>query len=126
MLVCFADDYLERLYHQQKLPGKPRYDQSVVEVYIRRIDQELTPAHPTHPGVVLGEELEARAIKPSAFALQIGLYPNVITELIRGNRSISASLALKLEEALGISAGFWMRMQAQYELNTERLKMVST
>lgn len=39
MLVSFADDYLEKLYHQQNLTGKPRYDQSVVEVYIRRIDQ---------------------------------------------------------------------------------------
>jgi len=31
--------------------------------------QELTPAKPTHPSVVLGEELEERGIKPSAFAL---------------------------------------------------------
>lgn len=92
---------------------------------IDRSGQELTPAKPTHPGVILGEELEERGIKPSAFALQLRLYPNVITELIKGNRNISAPLALKLEEALGISAGFWMRMQAHYELNTERLKAVS-
>lgn len=72
--------------------------------------QELTPAKPTHPSVVLGEELEERGIKPSAFALQLGLYLNVITELIKGKRNISASLALKLEESLGMPAGFWMRM----------------
>ena len=84
--------------------------------------QELTPAKPTHPGVVLGEELEERAITPSAFALQIGTYPNVIGDLIKGKRHMSAALALKLEEALGVPAGFWMRMQANYELNTERLK----
>lgn len=88
--------------------------------------QELTPAKPTHPGVVLGEELEDRGIKPSAFALQLGLYPNVITKLIKGNCNISATLALKLEEALGMPAGFWMRMQAHYELNTERLKVMTT
>lgn len=85
--------------------------------------QELTPAKATHPGAVLGEELEERDIKPSAFALQINTYPNVITELIKGNRNISASMALKLEQALGISAGFWMHLQANYELTTERLKM---
>ncbi len=39
MLVTFANDYLEKLYHQQKVPGKPRYDQAVIDVYIRRIDQ---------------------------------------------------------------------------------------
>ena len=87
--------------------------------------QELTPAKPTHPGVVLGEELEERAIKPSAFALEIGTYPNVIGDLIKGKRNMSAALALKLEEALGISAGFWMRMQANYELNSERLKQAA-
>lgn len=84
------------------------------------------PATPTHPGAVLGEELEERAIKPSAFALELGMYPNQITELIKGKRAISAALAIKLEGALGISAGFWMRMQAHYELNTERLKSLSS
>ena len=39
MLVTFADEYLEKLYHQQRVPGKPRYDQSVVDVFIRRVDQ---------------------------------------------------------------------------------------
>lgn len=84
--------------------------------------QELTSAVPTHPGTVLGEELEARGLKPSAFALDLGVYPNVITELINGRRNVSAELALKLEYGLGISAGFWVRMQAHYELNTARLR----
>ncbi|CCH57616.1 proteic killer suppression protein (plasmid) [Fibrisoma limi BUZ 3] len=39
MLVTFNNDYLEKLYHKQKVPGKPRYDQSVVDIFIRRIDQ---------------------------------------------------------------------------------------
>jgi len=92
---------------------------------IDRNGQELYPAKPTHPGVVLGEELEEREIKPSAFALQIGTYPNAITEVIKKKRPISAALALKLEAALGISAGYWMRLQANYELNVERLKSVT-
>lgn len=84
--------------------------------------QEIFPAKPTHPGIVLGEELEERGLKPSAFAIQLGTYPNAITELIKGNRPMSAALALKLEAAMGISAGYWMRLQANYELNVERLK----
>ncbi|GAB2563358.1 HigA family addiction module antitoxin [Spirosoma areae] len=87
--------------------------------------QELTSAKPTHPGVVLAEELEEREIIPSAFALELGTYPNAITEVIKGNRNISAALALKLEKALGISAGYWMRLQANYELNMERQKQAS-
>ena len=87
--------------------------------------QEIYTVKPTHPGMVLGEELEERAIKPSAFALQIGTYPNAITEVIKGKRPISAALAIKLEAALDISAGFWMRLQANYDLNVERLKAVT-
>lgn len=39
MQVSFANEYLEKLYHQQKLPGKPKYDKAVIAVYIRRVDQ---------------------------------------------------------------------------------------
>lgn len=39
MLVAFGDEYLEKLYHRQPLPGKPKFDQSVVTGYIRRVDQ---------------------------------------------------------------------------------------
>lgn len=39
MLATFATEYLEKLYHQQKLPGKPKYDQKIIDVYIRRVDQ---------------------------------------------------------------------------------------
>jgi len=45
MLVKFATDYLEKLYHQQKVPGKPKYDQTVVDIYIRRVDQFIAADH---------------------------------------------------------------------------------
>lgn len=92
---------------------------------IDRNGQEIYSAKPTHPGIILGEELEEREIKPSAFAIHLGTYPNAITEVIKGKRPISAALALKLEVALGISAGYWMRLQANYELTTERLKSIT-
>ncbi|CCH57617.1 hypothetical protein BN8_p06813 (plasmid) [Fibrisoma limi BUZ 3] len=92
---------------------------------IDRKGQEIFSAKPTHPGVVLAEELDERAIKPSAFALQVGVYPSVISDLIHQKRNVTAALALKLEKGLGISAGYWMRLQVLYELNTERLKMTA-
>lgn len=77
---------------------------------------------PAHPGVVLGQQLHERGIKPSAFALQLGTYPSIISDLIKGKRSVSAAMAIKLEETLGIPAQNWMRMQADYELAVERQK----
>ena len=75
-----------------------------------------------HPGVMLGQQLHERGIKPSAFALQLGTYPSIISDLIKGKRSVSAAMALKLEEALGVPAQDWVRMQADYELAVERNK----
>ena len=92
---------------------------------IDRNGQEIYPAKPTHPGVVLREELEERAIRPSAFAIQIGTYPNAITEVVKGNRPITAALALKIDAALNVPAGYWMRLQANYDLNIERLMLVA-
>lgn len=87
---------------------------------IGRNGQEIYSAKPTHPGVVLGEELEARQLKPSSFAESIGQHPTFITEVIKGHRPMSAVLALNLENTLAISAGFWMRLQVNYDLNVER------
>jgi antitoxin HigA-1 len=83
---------------------------------------ELIPAHLTHPGEVLEEELEARNLKKSSFAMDIRMYPSHFSDIIKGRRSISVPIALKLEKALGIDAAFWLRMQMDYDLSVERQK----
>ena len=80
------------------------------------------PNAPPHPGVLLQQHLDKRDIKPSVFALTIGAYPSAIVELIKGKRNISAAMALKLEQALGNPAEYWMRAQADYEVHVERRK----
>jgi antitoxin HigA-1 len=75
-----------------------------------------------HPGEVLEMELEARGIKKSKFALQIQVYPAHLSDIIKGKRNIGEEMALKLENALGISAEFWMRIQIEYNLNVLRGK----
>ena len=83
----------------------------------------LRPARPTHPGTVLEEELEARGLKKSAFALQNQIYPSHLMEILKGRRGINAAIALKLEKALDIEAGFWLRMQINYDLEWERRRI---
>ena len=46
-----------------------------------------------------------------------------LNELIKGKRHISALLALKLEQQLGISAGFWMRLQVEYDLKIAKKQL---
>ncbi len=78
-----------------------------------------------HPGEVLRTELEARKLPISAFAMDIKVYPSHFSDVLRGKRNINAALAIKLEKALGISAGFWIRMQGEYALQKERKKVES-
>lgn len=82
--------------------------------------QEIETVTLLHPGEVLGEELDARGISQKDFAPLIDLRASHLNELIKGKRNISALLALKIEKQLGISAGFWMRLQVEYDLNIAR------
>lgn len=75
-----------------------------------------------HPGEVLEEELEARNIKKSVFAMELKIYPSHFSDILKGRRNISAAIAIKLEKALGISAEFWIRLQGEYNLKLEREK----
>lgn len=76
-----------------------------------------------HPGEVLGEELTARKIPQKDFAELIDMRPPHLNELVKGKRHISAMLALKIEKQLGISAGFWMRLQIEFDLNQARKQL---
>ncbi len=76
-----------------------------------------------HPGKLLGEELVARGITKKEFALLLGIQPPHLSDLIKGKRHISARLALKLEKFLDIDAGFWLRLQNTYDLDTARKEL---
>lgn len=76
-----------------------------------------------HPGEVLGEELEARDILQKDFARLLKIRPSHLNELIKGKRHISALIALKLEKHLEIEAGFWMRLQVDYDLKQARKQL---
>ena len=44
------------------------------------------------------------------------------SELLHGKRHVGAAMVLKLEELLGISAEYWMRIQVYHDLFVERHK----
>jgi HTH-type transcriptional regulator/antitoxin HigA len=75
-----------------------------------------------HPGEILQDELEARNIKKTFFAGQLGMKPGHFSELLHGKRHVSAATALKLEKLLGLSAEYLMRVQVYYDLFLERNK----
>ncbi|MFT4153156.1 HigA family addiction module antitoxin [Parafilimonas sp.] len=76
---------------------------------------EITPTHIFHPGIVLGEELEYRGLTRREAAKYMSISPTVLSEIISGKRNITTALAIKIENALGINALFFLNMQVRYE-----------
>lgn len=77
------------------------------------------PTHrpPTHPGEMLLEEfLKPLGMTQSALAELIGVsYPRV-NELIHAKRGVTPDTALRLQQAFGASAQFWLNLQMAWDL----------
>lgn len=81
---------------------------------------ELEPFEPTHPGELLGAELEVRGFTQRKFANILGISYFVLNEVIKEKRSITPELAFKIEAATGTKAYIWMELQTQYNYWTAK------
>lgn len=77
-------------------------------------------AESVHPGEILLEELKTRGLTQFACAAMIGRSVQVVNRIIKGKQSITADTALDLERGLGVSAEFWVRLQADHDLAVAR------
>ncbi len=50
------------------------------------------------------------------FAAHIGVPPNAVTEILNGERSVTALMAIRLGKAFGTTAQFWINLQGLYDL----------
>ena len=72
---------------------------------------------PIHPGVTLRKDFMAPyGLSANGLARQLGIPQNRISDIVRGRRGITADTALRLEQAFGVSAAFWLNLQSHYEL----------
>lgn len=70
-----------------------------------------------HIGEVLQEEfLEPLGLSQNALANAINVPPNRINAIIRGLRSITADTDLRLTKYFGLSKGYFLRLQNNFEL----------
>ena len=74
----------------------------------------------TSPGRILRQELDARGMTQRDLAKLVGRPEQTISMIVRGYKRITARTALELEAALGISAEFWVRLEADYRLALAR------
>ena len=74
--------------------------------------------HPVHPGEILLEEfLKPLGMSQSRLALDIGVHPRRINEIVLGKRGITADTALRLARYFGNSPQFWLGLQMDYDLD---------
>ena len=69
-----------------------------------------------HPGEILRDELAELGVSPTAFARQIDVPPNRISQIIAGKRSVTGDTALRVGHWFGTEPQFWLNLQAQYDL----------
>lgn len=74
--------------------------------------------NPVHPGEVLLEEfLKPLELSQNRLALNIGVHPRRINEIVLGKRRITADTALRLARFFDNSPGFWLGLQNDYDLD---------
>lgn len=77
-----------------------------------------------HPGEILLEEfLLPMNISQNKLGNDIGVSPRRINEIVHGVRSVTADTDLRLSRALGTSEGFWLGLQADYDLEEKKASL---
>ena len=80
-------------------------------------------ANPTPGEILMLEFLEPLALSQTALARAIGVSPRRINEIVLGKRAITADTDLRLARYWGLSEGFWLGLQIDYDLMQRRREL---
>ena len=76
---------------------------------------------PVSPGEILREEfMTPHGLSANRLAAHLGVPPNRISAILKGDRAITADTALRLANCFGTTPEFWMNLQVLYELEVAR------
>lgn len=75
----------------------------------------MTGMHnPAHPGELLAEFIGDRTV--TEIAKHLGVTRAALSRVLNGKASVSAEMALRFQDAFGLNADLWLRLQAQRDL----------
>jgi HTH-type transcriptional regulator / antitoxin HigA len=83
--------------------------------------EQFIPRYVVPPGETIRELLGERGMTQAELARRMGRPESTISQIINGKK-IEPETALQLEQALGMTAGFWARLEANYRVNLARQK----
>jgi len=80
-----------------------------------------------HPGEILLEEfLKPLGLSQYRLAKEIGVPQRRIGEIVAGKRAVSVDTGLRLSAFFGMSDGFWIGLQADYDTARMRELLAET
>jgi len=72
---------------------------------------------PVHPGAILREDiLKEMKLSITKTAENLQVSRKQLSEVVNEGAAISAEMAVRLEDAFGVSAEFWLDMQKAYDI----------
>lgn len=75
-----------------------------------------------HPGEILQEEfLIPFGLSAYRLSKDVGIPQTRVSEILKGNRRITADTALRLSKYFGNSAKFWLGLQNDFDIEEEEL-----
>ena len=86
------------------------------------INKRFTPLEAVHPSELVRDEMRARGIKSKDLAARLGMKAPNLSRVFSAKEDVTPAMAVKLEEALGIPADYWMQLQVSYERDVEDIR----
>ncbi len=78
---------------------------------------------PIHPGEFLRETFDELGLTQAAFADALGVSPMRVSHILKGDRPVTAELALRLARALGQTPQYWLNLQTSYDLKIAQTEL---
>jgi addiction module HigA family antidote len=72
--------------------------------------------NPNHPGDMIRDCLDELGVNVTEGAKALGVTRAALSRVLNRKAAVSAEMAVRLEKAIGSSAGFWLRLQLDYDL----------
>jgi len=75
--------------------------------------------NPNHPGDLIRDCLDELGVTVTDGAKALGVTRAALSRVINRKAGVSAEMAVRLEKAIGGAAGFWLRLQLNYDLQIQ-------
>lgn len=79
--------------------------------------------NPTPGDILRAEFMRPLGLSTADVGRHVGLAPATLAALIRGRRPVTAEIDLRLGRYFGLSEGFWLRLQQDFDLLRARRRI---